>query len=73
MTFCEFRQEKQRVLFLDKVVLEFLNIPNGQTIIVTTLHEPSKPKDKYFSNYPKLGAASVGAYEAFEIYKYLTQ
>lgn len=73
MTFCEFRQEKQRVLYLEKVVLEFLNIPNGQTIIVTTLNEPDKPKDKYFSNYPKLGAASVGAYEAFEIYQYLNK
>lgn len=73
MTFVEFRKEEHRVLFLDKVTLEFLNIPNGQTIIVTTLNEPTKPKDKYFSNYPKLGAASVGAYEAFEIYKYLTR
>lgn len=73
MTFVEFRKEEHRVLFLDKVTLEFLNIPNGQTIIVTTLNEPNKPKDKYFSNYPKLGAASVGAYEAFEIYQYLNK
>ena len=71
MTFVEFRQEHQRTLFLDKVTIEFVNLPQGQTILITSLNSTHKKKIDINTMHSRLGTQCVGAYEAYEIYNQL--
>lgn len=71
MTFVEFRHKEQHSLCLDKVTIEFINLPHGETILVTSLNRTNKRKIDINTMHSRLGTQCIGAYEAFEIFKQL--
>ncbi len=72
MTFAEFRQERSRVVFLEQLTIEFLNLPAGQVVIIVNMPAGIRAGGKKIGQTYTTATTQVGCFEAWDIYRTLT-